>query len=126
MISLRVLRRIIALFALLAAIAGCDLLKLVPKDGSTDIPPIVYKQNPDFIKGSVIVDSFVKRVWGGGTFEPLQDLHDAGLDWVRVGVTTQSFTELTGDISTWPTIYPIENDGISDYGKYWSSREVAG
>ncbi|HCO48699.1 MAG TPA: hypothetical protein DIT55_04475, partial [Spirochaetaceae bacterium] len=88
MISLRVLRRIIALFALLAAIAGCDLLKLVPKDGSTDIPPIVYKQNPDFIKGSVIVDSFVKRVWGGGTFEPLQDLHDAGLDWVRVGVTT--------------------------------------
>jgi arabinogalactan endo-1,4-beta-galactosidase len=127
MTVLRVLRWIVPFLLALALISGCNLLKVEPDDSDSQNPPLVYKNNPDFIKGSVIVDSFINRIWNGGTFEPLQTLKNNGLDWVRVGVTTQSFTELAGDVSTWPAVgYPEENDGFSDYGKYWSSREVAG
>ncbi|VBB39863.1 hypothetical protein TRIP_E230046 [uncultured Spirochaetota bacterium] len=58
--------------------SGCDLIKSLSDDTSSQVTPLVYKENPDFIKDSVIVDSFINRAWKSGTFEPIKNLHDAG------------------------------------------------
>lgn len=121
MTSLKMLWRTILIFIAFALLSGCDLLKLGSDDTNSQIPPIIYKENPDFIKGSVIVDSFIDRTWKESSFRPIPTLKNNGLNWVRVGVTTVSSPQLAAaDPSTWSQeTTPWDNS-------FWSCREVAG
>lgn len=78
-------------------------------------------KNTGFIKGSVIVDSFIKRVWDDVGFSPQQTLRDNGMTFARVGVTTLSVQELsdTSPGSWSEAATPWQDD-------FWSSREMAG
>lgn len=77
-------------------------------------------KNADFIKGSVIVDSFIKRVWDNVPFSPQQTLRDNGMTSARIGVTTVSKPILSGTPDTWP-----EASATWD-NTFWSCREMAG
>lgn len=90
---------------------------IMPQDYTLDFS--TGTPNTSFIKGGVISDSFIRKTWGDSSFWPLQQLHDAGMNLVRVGVTTQSYSELsTAAPSTWSSI-PYQ-------AGFWSCREVAG
>lgn len=90
---------------------------IMPQDYTLDFS--TGTPNVSFIKGGVISDSFIRKTWGGSSFWPLQQFHDAGMNLVRVGVTTQSYSELsTAAPPTWSSI-PYQ-------AGFWSCREVAG
>ena len=78
-------------------------------------------KNTNFLKGSVIVDSFIKRIWDNVMFSPQKTLRDNGMTLARVGVTTVSEPTLSGITpDNWSkTNTPWRNS-------YWSCREMAG
>ena len=74
-------------------------------------------KNSAFVKGAVLADSFIRRVWGSSSFNPQAQLYGAGLHWARIGVTTQSYSVLqTTSAASWSSI-PFQS-GSGRAGKW--------
>lgn len=104
-----------AALIVLALFAGCGVSSLIPAASTSSPPPVT-----SFTKGGVVGDSFIRTTWGGSAFWPLQQFRDAGMELVRVGVTTLSCSDVLdpSNPSAWSAI-PYQSD-------FWSCREVAG
>lgn len=76
----------------------------------------------DLMKGGVVCDYLNKRYWPNlcnwSLVNPLQTMVDNGMDWVRVGVTTNSCPELDEEA-------PEDWNQIPWKNETWSSREYA-
>ena len=75
----------------------------------------------EFKVGGVVSDYIYHRVWGGKwrKTNPLQELRNNGMEWVRVGVTTVSDPELKATPTTQWGALPWKSS-------FWSSQEAVG
>lgn len=118
--------RCMILFAAgLMLLASCHSASPTPSPDITAGPARTQAdwEEGELMKGGVVCDYVNKRYWPNinnwSAVDPLKTMMENGMDWVRVGVTTNSCPELDATpVADWNTL-PWKNET-------WSSREYAG